>query len=197
MRRIDEFWVEFNSATEEETPKTSPALSFIYDMADSVKGAIVVVFLLFSFVFRAVGVDGDSMVPTLADGDWLAVASVTTEIERGDIVVINQPWERHVPIVKRVIAVGGDTVYIDFDRNEVYVNGEKLNEPYISEPTRVSYDVSFPLQVEEGKLFVMGDNRNVSLDSRSSKIGMIDERYVLGKAVVRFYPTGEWKIYEE
>ena len=166
-------------------------------MADSVKGAIVVVFLLFSFVFRAVGVDGDSMVPTLADGDWLAVASVTTEIERGDIVVINQPWERHVPIVKRVIAVGGDTVYIDFDRNEVYVNGEKLNEPYISEPTRVSYDVSFPLQVEEGKLFVMGDNRNVSLDSRSSKIGMIDERYVLGKAVVRFYPTGEWKIYEE
>lgn len=197
MRRIDEFWIEFNSVTEEETPKTSPALSFIYDMTDSVKGAIVVVFLLFSFVFRAVGVDGDSMVPTLADGDWLAVASVTTEIERGDIVVINQPWERHVPIVKRVIAVGGDTVYIDFDRNEVYVNGEKLNEPYISEPTRVSYDVSFPLQVEEGKLFVMGDNRNVSLDSRSSKIGMIDERYVLGKAVVRFYPTGEWKIYEE
>ena len=196
MRRIDEFWIEFNSVTEEETPKTSPALSFIYDMVDSVKGAIVVVFLLFSFVFRAVGVDGDSMVPTLADGDWLAVASVTTEIERGDIVVINQPWERHVPIVKRVIAVGGDTVYIDFDRNEVYVNGEKLNEPYISEPTRVSYDVSFPLQVEEGKLFVMGDNRNVSLDSRSSKIGMIDERYVLGKAVVRFYPTGEWKIYE-
>lgn len=197
MRRIDEFWIEFNSVTEEETTKTSPALSFIYDMTDSVKGAIVVVFLLFSFVFRAVGVDGDSMVPTLADGDWLAVASVTTEIERGDIVVINQPWERHVPIVKRVIAVGGDTVYIDFDRNEVYVNGEKLNEPYISEPTRVSYDVSFPLQVEEGKLFVMGDNRNVSLDSRSSKIGMIDERYVLGKAVVRFYPTGEWKIYEE
>ncbi|MBO5230232.1 MAG: signal peptidase I [Clostridia bacterium] len=161
----------------------------MYDAIESVKGAVIVVFLIFSFVFRAVGVDGDSMYPTLKDGDWVAVSGVTTEIDRGDIIVSTQPWERNVPIVKRVIAVGGDMVDIDFNANAVFVNGVKLNEPYIAELTRVSYDVEFPVIVEEGKLFVMGDNRNVSLDSRSSKIGLIDERYVLGKVIFRVYPS--------
>ncbi len=196
MRRIEEFWIEFNPPVKEEI-KTPAMLSFCYDLIDSVKGAVIVVFLIFAFVFKAVGVDGDSMFPTLRDKDWVAVSGITASVERGDIVVITQPWERNVPIIKRVIAVGGDTVHIDFDANSVYVNGVLLNEPYIFEPTWLSYDVEFPLTVEEGKLFVMGDNRNVSLDSRSSKIGLIDERYVLGKALVRIYPMSEWDIYEE
>lgn len=196
MRRIEEFWIEFNPPVKEEI-KTPAMLSFCYDLIDSVKGAVIVVFLIFAFVFKAVGVDGDSMFPTLKDKDWVAVSGITASVERGDIVVITQPWERNVPIIKRVIAVGGDTVHIDFDANSVYVNGVLLNEPYIFEPTWLSYDVEFPLTVEEGKLFVMGDNRNVSLDSRSSKIGLIDERYVLGKALVRIYPMSEWDIYEE
>ncbi len=196
MRRIEEFWIEFNPPVKEEI-KTPAMLSFCYDLIDSVKGAVIVVFLIFAFVFKAVGVDGDSMFPTLRDKDWVAVSGITASVERGDIVVITQPWERNVPIIKRVIAVGGDTVHIDFDANSVYVNGVLLNEPYICEPTWLSYDVEFPLTVEEGKLFVMGDNRNVSLDSRSSKIGLIDERYVLGKALVRIYPMSEWDIYEE
>lgn len=136
------------------------------------------------------------MFPTLNDGDWVAISGVTVNVERGDIVVLTQPWERNVPIIKRVIAVGGDVVDIDFDSHEVFVNGMKIDEPYISEPTSVNYDVQFPLTVDEGKLFVMGDNRNVSLDSRSSKIGLIDERYVFGKALGRIYPTGEWEIYD-
>ncbi len=197
MRRIEEFWIEFYPpAVEDDEPKTSGLLSLIYDVADSIKGAVIVVFLVFALMFRAIGVDGDSMFPTLNDGDWVAISGVTVNVERGDIVVLTQPWERNVPIIKRVIAVGGDVVDIDFDTHEVFVNGMKIDEPYISEPTSVNYDVQFPLTVDEGKLFVMGDNRNVSLDSRSSKIGLIDERYVFGKALGRIYPTGEWEIYD-
>lgn len=198
MRRIEEFWIEFNpDAGKAEEKKPPLVVSVLFDITDSVKGAVLVVFLIFAVLFRAVGVDGNSMKPTLRDQDWVAVAGGVTEFEYGDIVVINQPWRRNVPIIKRVIAVGGDTVNIDFRKSEVYVNGVKLNEQYIYEPTRLSYDVQFPLTVEEGKLFVMGDNRNDSIDSRSSEIGLIDERYVLGKAIVRIFPFGEWDIYEE
>ena len=196
MRRIEEFWIEFNPVYEQEEIKTSAALGLFYDMVDSLKGAIIVVFVIFAFVFRVLGVDGDSMFPTLRDGDWVAVSGITANVERGDIVVVTQPWERNVPIIKRVIAVGGDTVYIDFDNSKVYVNGTEIYEPYINEPTRTSADVEFPLTVDEGKIFVMGDNRNVSLDSRSSKIGLIDENYILGKALIRLYPSSEWKIYD-
>ena len=190
MRRIEEFWIEFNPADSCEEKKIPFLASFLFDVTDSVKGAVLVVFLIFALMFRAVGVDGDSMKPTLHDEDWVAVAGAVTEFERGDIVIVNQPWARNVPIIKRVIAVGGDTINIDFDRREVYVNGMRLDEPYILEPTWLEYDVEFPLTVDEGKLFVMGDNRNDSLDSRSSRIGLIDERYVLGSCLFRVYPFG-------
>lgn len=197
MRRIEEFWIEFNPDAGKAEEKPSPIVSFLFDVTDSVKGATLVVFLIFALVFRAVGVDGGSMMPTLHDEDWVAVAGAVTEFEYGDIVIVNQPWRRNVPIIKRVIAVGGDTVNIDFRKSEVYVNGVKLDEPYILEPTVLSYDVQFPLTVDEGKLFVMGDNRNDSVDSRSSEIGLIDERYVLGKALIRIHPIEDWNIYKE
>ena len=193
MRRIEEYWVIFDDEAQEE-PKG--LVSALFDGVDSVRNAILAVFIIFTFVFRAVGVDGSSMVPTLHDGDWMAVRSIVTEVKRGDIVIITQPWDRNVPIVKRVIAVSGDVVNIDFNLHEVYVNGEKLNEPYINEPTALSYDMQFPLTVEEGKVFVMGDNRNDSLDSRSSRIGLIDERYIFGKAEVRLHPIKDWNIYK-
>lgn len=193
MRRIEEYWVIFDDEAQEE-PKGF--VSALFDGVDSVRNAILAVFFIFTFVFRAVGVDGSSMVPTLHDGDWMAVRSIVTEVKRGDIVIITQPWDRNVPIVKRVIAVSGDVVNIDFNLHEVYVNGEKLNEPYINEPTALSYDMQFPLTVEEGKVFVMGDNRNDSLDSRSSRIGLIDERYIFGKAEVRLHPIKDWNIYK-
>ena len=193
MRRIEEYWVIFDDEALEE-PKGF--VSALFDGVDSVRNAILAVFVIFTFVFRAVGVDGSSMVPTLHDGDWMAVRSIVTEVKRGDIVIITQPWDRNVPIVKRVIAVSGDVVNIDFNLHEVYVNGEKLNEPYINEPTALSYDMQFPLTVEEGKVFVMGDNRNDSLDSRSSRIGLIDERYIFGKAEVRLHPIKDWNIYK-
>lgn len=196
MRRIEEFWIEFYPPEEQEEVKTSALLNLFYDVTDSVKGAIIVVFLIFALAFRVLGVDGDSMIPTLNDGDWVAISGITADVERGDIIVVSQPWERNVPIIKRVIAVGGDTVFIDFETNKVYVNNIEIYEPYINEPTSVSYDVEFPLTVDEGKVFVLGDNRNISLDSRSSKIGLIDENYILGKALIRLYPAGEWEIYD-
>ncbi len=195
MRRIEEFWIEFNPPEIQEEVKTSSVLALCYDMTDSLKGAIIAVFFVFAFVFRILGVDGGSMLPTLNDGDWLAITGATASVERGDIVVVTQPWERNVPIIKRVIAVGGDTVYIDFESSKVYVNGAEIDEPYINEPTKTKYDVDFPITVDEGKVFLMGDNRNISLDSRSSKIGLVDENYILGKALFRLYPLSEWKIY--
>lgn len=195
MRRIEEFWVEFGSTQAEDDEPASYLTNAVYDVLDSVKGAVVAVFIIFALVFRVVGVEGDSMNPTLDSGDWLAVSSILTEFKAGDIVVVTQPWERNVPIIKRVIAVGGDVVDIDFDTHEVKVNGIVLDEPYIAQPTALKYDVEFPLTVEEGKLFVMGDNRNDSVDSRSSAIGLIDERYVLGKAFTRILPFGNSKIY--
>ncbi|MBQ4625885.1 MAG: signal peptidase I [Clostridia bacterium] len=189
MRRIEEFWIEF------EEEKASSFSEFFYDACDSLKGAIITVFLIFAFAFRVVGVEGNSMRNTLNDGDWLAVSGITTEFKRGDIVVVNQPWERNVPIIKRVIGIEGDTVYIDFSLGKVYINGEEIDEPYIDEPTHLSYDVEFPVTVGDNQIFVMGDNRNDSLDSRSGKIGMIDVHYVLGKAVFRLYPFEERDIY--
>ncbi|MBR6360811.1 MAG: signal peptidase I [Clostridia bacterium] len=161
--------------------------SVVFDIIDSLKSSIIAVFLIFALVFRAVGVSGTSMVPTLRDGDWLAVTAVTPDLRHGDIVVVTQPWERGIPIIKRVIGLSGDKVDIDFENGFVYVNGEKLSEPYIAEPTREYYDVEFPLTVPDGYLFVMGDNRNVSLDSRSSKVGFADKRYVLGRAFFRLF----------
>lgn len=194
MRRIEEFWVEFSSAEEDDVGPASRFQESIYDALDSLKGAVIAVFLVFALMFRVVGVEGDSMKPTLNSGDWLAVSGAETVFERGDIVVVTQPWVRNVPIIKRVIAVGGDTVDIDFYTHEVFVNGELLDEPYIAEPTELRYDIDFPLTVDEGKLFVMGDNRNDSVDSRSSAIGLIDERYVLGRALVRLLPSFDWDI---
>lgn len=195
MRKIEEFHIDFASKQNEIKPAGS-LVKTIYDIMDSFKGAVLTAFIVFALVFRVVGVEGDSMNPTLNSGDWLAVSSVAVKgFEAGDIVVVTQPWERNVPIIKRVIAVGGDTVDIDFVTHQVRVNGKVIDEPYIAEPTALKYDVEFPLVVEKGKLFVMGDNRNNSVDSRSSAIGLVDERYVLGKAVIRLFPTGERNIY--
>ncbi|MBE6820648.1 MAG: signal peptidase I [Ruminococcaceae bacterium] len=190
MRRTEEFTVEF--APQES--KVPSGISFLYDVVDSLKGAVIAAFVVFCLVFRVIGVEGDSMLPTLHDGDWVAVSGLSLNIDRGDVVISTQPWERNVPIVKRVIAVGGDMVDIDFSTGDVYVNGELLNEPYINSPTTLSYDVKFPVTVPDGFVFLMGDNRGDSLDSRSSHIGFVDERYILGEVYMRIFPTGDWKI---
>ena len=193
MRKTEQFeipYIDFEIAAS----KPSKTWKFIYEWLDSLIFAFITILIVFTFCFRIVGVSGESMVPTLQNGDWLAVRAINTSIDRGDIVVITQPNSLHEPLIKRVIAVGGDTVDIDFVEGTVTVNGEVLSEPYINEATHRMSDVTFPITVPEGKVFVMGDNRNESLDSRSTTVGFIDTRYILGVAEFRFYPFGDWKL---
>ena len=149
---------------------------------------ILLVFLLF---FRVIVVSGDSMYSTLLDGDYLLLLGnlFYQEPERGDIVVISkQSFDNGKPIVKRVIAVEGQTVDIDFENAEVYVDGIALEEPYINSPTSFNEGTVFPLTVAENCIFVLGDNRGVSRDSRDPAIGQVDEREVLGKAIFLMLP---------
>lgn len=173
--------------------KKSP-WEIVYEWMDSFVFSIILILIVFVFGFRVVGVDGESMMPTLNNMDWLAVSAINNNIERGDIVVITQPNITNKPLIKRVIAVGGDTLNINFITGEVKVNGEVIDEPYIMEPTQRPGDFNKPIKIPEGYLFVMGDNRNASLDSRFDSIGIIDERYVLGVANTRLFPFGEWEI---
>ena len=154
-------------------------------------GAIIIIFLVFAFLFRAVSVSGKSMVPTLNDRDWLIVSNALYTPGHGDVVVVAPTKGFDEPIIKRVIGVAGDTIDIDFENGIVYRNSQALKEDYTNTPTNLSYDVEFPVTVPEGYIFVMGDNRNNSLDSRSSKIGFVDCRNVLGRVVTRVYPFGE------
>ncbi len=152
---------------------------------------LIAIFLLFLLLFRVIVVSGDSMYATLWDGDYLLLLGNTFyhEPEHGDVVVISkESFDDGKPIIKRVIATEGQTVDIDFDQGIVYVDGKALQEDYTHNLTTREEGMHFPLVVEENCIFVLGDNRGVSLDSRSPEIGQIDKREVLGKAIFLMLP---------
>lgn len=162
-------------------------LEYMKDVCYMLTGVV----LLFTFCMRFVIVSGDSMFDTLADGDYLLLIdnNLCGELEQGDIVVASMDRFRDgTPIVKRVIATEGQTVDVDFNEGIVYVDGTALEEEYTYTGTNLSEGTQFPLVVEEGCLFLMGDNRNESLDSRSTQIGQVDRREILGKAVFLVLP---------
>jgi len=147
--------------------------------------------LVFTLILRIVRVDGPSMRETLQDGDvLLAVTRVLAgDVEAGDIVVMQREYFNHgQPIIKRVIATEGQTVDIDFEEGVVYVDGAALQEPYTMEPTWLSEGLEFPVTVPGDCIFVLGDNRNDSLDSRSPDLGMVETDEIIGKAVLLVIP---------
>ena len=141
-----------------------------------------------------IGVSGDSMKNTLLDGERIVISNLFYKPKQGDIVVLTKYSFLDEPIVKRVVAVEGQTIDIDFDKGEVYVDGELLHEDYIAAPTHRSYDVTFPQTVPEGCVFVMGDNRNASNDSRNGELGMVDRRCIMGKAYMIILPINKLKL---
>lgn len=163
----------------------------LYEWVQALVCSVLTVVLVFTFGIRLIGVDGHSMVPTLQDGDRLLVTTslLSGDYEYGDIVIIQKgSFAGGEPIVKRVIATGGQTVDIDFETGAVYVDGTLLEEDYINELTFVEEGTEFPLTVPEGSIFVMGDNRNHSSDSRDASLGTVDTRYVIGRAVILAFP---------
>lgn len=193
LRKTEEYTLDFSEPVEKKPVEQKREQHFgIFEVAESVLAALIVITLIFTFVFRVVTVDGPSMKPTLQNGDKLIVSAWGYEPKKGDIVVLTGAENYNDPIVKRIIALGGDVVDINFTTGEVYVNGSE--EDYSDELTTQQFDIAFPITVPEGCVFVLGDNRPDSLDSRSTKIGCIDERSIIGKVQARIFPLGKWTV---
>lgn len=182
---------------EEETPKEGSLAVALYEWLQVVVGCLTAIVLLFLFVGRILYVDGDSMVPTLHNRDVMVVQELGYTPHQGDVVVLTQEFRTVTgPIVKRVIATGGQTVDIDYAAGTVTVDGEALDEPYINyEPMQVPwYEDYSHITVPEGQIFVMGDNRNHSNDSRDKLLGTVDTRRVIGRAVTVLFPVQDFGI---
>ncbi len=159
-----------------------------FDILESVTQAIIVVVIALSFVVKIVSVKGWSMLNTLRDADRLVVMKWNYKPQNGDVVVIKRGQNLDEPIVKRIIATEGQTVSIDFTTGTVRVDGKPLNEKYIREVTRLQGDAENPQVVPQGYCYVMGDNRNHSMDSRFKDVGLIPYDYIVGKAQWIVYP---------
>ena len=186
---MEELQMKENTKPDEQKLTVEDLMILLHDLVY----ILAAVALTFMFFFRLVTVDGDSMYPTLCNQDQVIMLCGMwySDPEAGDIVVARAPDFSPEPLVKRVVAVEGDTVDIDFASGSVSVNGQVLQEEYVPEPTYQHFEeegLSFPLQVEEGCVFLLGDNRNVSIDSRYSLIGQVDERNILGKVVFLAFP---------
>ena len=168
----------------------------LYDWVQCVVEVLIIGVLCFMFLFRVIGVDGSSMVPTLRDKDQLIVSRLFYTPKQGDIIVFQTDTFGDDPLVKRIIATEGQSVDIDFNAGIVYVDDVPLDEPYTAELTYARENFEGRVYVPEGCLFVMGDNRNASTDSRSTRVGMVDERCVIGKVYLIAFPghdsTTKW-----
>lgn len=174
--------------------KKESALVALYDWIESFVIALAIVVLLFTFAFKVVTVDGSSMFPTFENEERAIASHLFYTPKTGDIAVVSQPSYGYEPLFKRIVATEGQEVDIDYDTSTVYVDGVALDEPYIAEPMLPEGDQPLPLTVPDGYVFVMGDNRNWSTDSRSSLVGLIDERNVLGKVYLRLFPFSKFGV---
>lgn len=191
MRRGKYESVKWNRESDTPGKESQSFTNTVFDYLHDILRLLVVVILVLVFFLRVVIVSGSSMKNTLVDGDYVLLLSnyAYRNPKQGDIVVASKDSFRNgEPVIKRVIALEGQTVDIDFDAGTVYVDGEALEETYIGSPTHTPEGVQFPLVVEAGCVFVLGDNRMDSTDSRSPSIGLIDRREILGKAIFLLLP---------
>ena len=172
--------------------KKSEGTAGIYEWVHSLVFAVAIVVIILTFFLRLVDVSGTSMLQTLQHHDKVIVTNFMYTPKQFDIVVISHGAHYSEPIIKRVIATEGQTLDIDFDKETVTVDGVTLDEPYIQGHTKES-DGVIPSVIPEGKVFVMGDNRTVSMDSRSEKIGLIDVDDIIGKAQFVVFPFNDIK----
>ena len=187
-----------------EVTKKNQTKREIFEWLEIIVVAISVVIILFTMVFKVITISGDSMIDTLHNGEKILISNLFYEPERGDIVVISRNADNSTEftsqetcIIKRIIATEGQVVDIDFKTGVVSVDGVELKEDYTYTPTNVQGDVKFPVIVPEGHVFVLGDNRNDSSDSRFLKLGyngMVDERNILGRAIIRILPFDRFGV---
>jgi signal peptidase I len=210
LNKVDTDDSQNNDSTEDNTKKGSKVFNELCDMIESVLFSIFTVILIFTFVFKVASVQGTSMEPTLVQDDKLIVSSTFYNTpKQKDIIIIDAENAHlladtdndgqvddvvvadglHKTIVKRVIAVAGQTVDIDFETGNVIIDGEVINEPYINDLTQNDeFAFEYPITVPDGYVFVLGDHRSVSKDSRSNEIGLVDVNDIIGKVVLRISP---------
>lgn len=185
-----------NNKNEFVVADSEGGMAGFFDWIRCVLLAISIVIICLTFVFRLVDVEGSSMDDTLATKDKVIVTNLFYTPKAGDIIVISHGAEYSKPIIKRVIATEGQSIKLDYENERIIVDGVVLNEPYIKGTTfSGNYgdeDNEIPEIIPEGKIFVMGDNRQVSLDSRSTEIGLIDEENVIGKAQFVVFPFNDF-----
>ncbi len=166
-----------------------------YDWIQCLLVALIICVLIFMFCVRVIDVIGASMNPTLFNGEKMLVSGLFYKPKVGDVVVFKKDeYDPNKLLVKRVIAVEGQEINMDFENGIVYIDGVAIAEDYISEPTYNKLDFIGPKTVPEGCVFVMGDNRNASIDSRKTEIGMLDNRLILGRAYCVVYPVSQFRI---
>ncbi len=201
---------EYNHQTQEPEGGSAPGEAHqeprrpgaeLYEWLQLFLGCVVAAVVLFNCVARLTRVDGSSMDNTLQHGEIMLIWSLGYTPKQGDIVVLNKTcvllpdWTEPRAIVKRVIATGGQTVDVDYASGTVYVDGQPLDEPYLPEgmhrPAPPSMQETH-WEVPEDSIFVMGDNRNYSTDSRDSLLGTINTDYVLGRAILALWPLNRF-----
>ena len=167
---------------------------YIYSVLSYLLLCMTVIFIAFTFFFRLVSVDGASMYPTLITGDKIIISNFLYSPDYGDIIAVNKESAEESSMIKRVIGLPGDTVSINFETHIITVNGKVIFEDYeVTEPINEAYDMNYPsdtVTVPENSVFVLGDNRNNSVDSRHTEVGFIALDEINGKALFKLYPIG-------